>query len=619
MSNNIPRPTSLFSSFLSATGMTSFQTEQQNGNDDGYNGNNNSNNYTVESDTTLPPVPSSLLASTLPPSLLADAFSSNFASTGMSLDGTTTSATTTTATTTTSNTGGLVLPPRPRRMWEIQDKLRPIPPYYPPLDPNCTCLVTDVSASVVASRITECLRKRSIAAEYDEESAMAQCMTVDRSHFTIYLYRGNKSRSMVDQTIFSVPSPPIIVECQRQSGNVASFHSACYAVLQAAKGNDTGSDKRKPQFANGMEFQSLSPAVKRRRLLQTTSSSSSGRPETIQHRHASTVRRMSTISSPSMAAEAAFEGALELLQKDRLECQVLGMERLVNLTNEEISGGDVCDYVSQRLLQDDWLVDSFLMHPEAEQAMAALKTTKTKSKRDRSNQEFETTALIRSFLESPAAVAPSPRFTLSEKEDRNPTISPAASQGEEMSQEEYNHEAKLRSLALRVLCNALYSLQKSGSLQDILWPRKSEEEQSSKRKCGISNSNSVSEDCNISRLIQPPFLLSLVQDMQGASRPPSVSEIGFQLASVHESALAIRCLRLLAGCISDSNGIDDDDDDDDDMTTSFVQARVQDFLRNEVVLESLELARSYGRATHSVLQMEAEQTYAQLTEDVRSC
>jgi hypothetical protein len=37
------------------------------------------------------------------------------------------------------------------------------------------------------------------------------------------------------------------------------------------------------------------------------------------------------------------------------------------------------------------------------------------------------------------------------------------------------------------------------------------------------------------------------------------------------------------------------------------------------VLESLELARSCGRATHSVLQKEAERTYDQLTEDVRSC
>lgn len=293
----------------------------------------------------------------------------------------------------------------------------------------------------------------------------------------------------------------------------------------------------------------------------------------------------------------------------------------MNLTNLEISGEDVSRYVSERLLQDDWLLDSFLMHPEAEEAMATLKTTSKsiKSKRDRSNQEFENTALIRSFLESSAAVSPSSRVLSLETEDRNPTISPSASQSEDFSIEECTHEARLRSLALRVLCNALYSLKESGDLQRILMPHKSDEEQTSKRKCGIANTttSNLCDEVKASRLIQPPFLMSLVQDMQGASRPPSVSEIGFKLASVHESALAIRCLRLLAGSTSASTNADNNSDDD--IESSSALTRVQDFLRNEVVLESLELARSCGRATHTVLQKEAERTYTQLTEDVRSC
>lgn len=591
--SNPPRPPSLLSSFLSATGMTAPYTQTD---DDVVEDNKH--------ETTLPPVPSFLLASTLPPALLSDPFSSQF-----SLDGTVASSA--------AGTSGSI-PPRPRRLWQLQDKLRPIPPYYPPLDPNCTCLVTDVSASLVAVRITECLRKRSIAAEYDEESATAQCMTVDRAHFTIHLYRGSKSSAMENEdAILAAPvPPPIIVECQRQSGNVASFHTACSAVLHAAKGNDTGSDRRKPQFTNGMEFRSLSPALKRCKLVHNSSS----RPRPI-HQRSSNRSMMSTLSTPSMAAEAAFEGARELLQKDRLECQVLGMERLVNLTNLEISGEDVSRYVSQRLLQDDWLLDSFLMHPEAEQAMATLKTTSksNKSKWDRSNQEFENTALLRSFLESSAAVTSSSRFVSLETEDRNPTISPSGSQSEDLSLEECTHEAKLRSLALRVLCNSLYSLKQSGDLQGILLPHKSDEEQTSKRKCGIANTSiNLGDEVKASRLIQPPFLMSLVQDMQGASRPPSVSEIGFQMASVHESALAIRCLRLLAGG-SSSTSTDNNSDDDDDIASSSALTRVQDFLRNEVVLESLELARSCGRATHTVLQKEAERTYTQLTEDVRSC
>ena len=174
-------------------------------------------------------------------------------------------------------------------------------------------------------------------------------------------------------------SSSVLVECQRQSGSVTSFHAACSAVLQAAKGNDTGSDERPSHSTNCMEFQSLSPAAKRRKLVHSP--------------HASPRQRMSTLATPSMAAEAAFEGARELLQKDRLEAQVLGMERLVNLTSQDISGQDVCHYVSQRLLQDGWLIDSFLMHPEAEQAMAESTAMKSKSgRRDRSNLEHETTA-----------------------------------------------------------------------------------------------------------------------------------------------------------------------------------------------------------------------------------
>jgi hypothetical protein len=552
----------------------------------------------------------------LPSLLLADSFSFRFPS-GLTIDGTTTNS---------SNSSTLAndimgsVPPRPRRLWAIQDKLRAVPQYYPPLDRNCICLVTDVSASLVAGRITECLRKRSIAAEYDEESATAQCMTVDRVRFTVHLYRGNKilnDSSATCDVIFNTASPPIIVECQRQSGSVTSFHAACHAVLLAAKGNDTGSDERKPQCTNGMEFQSLSPAVKRRKLLHETSSRQQVLLSAHQRYAASNSRTYSTVSDPPMAAEAAFEGARELLQKDRLECQILGMERLVNLTNEEIAGKDASRYISHRLLQDDWLIDSFLMHPEAEQAMATIKSTKisVKCKRDRSNQELETTALIRSFLESSVAVTFSPRFSLVETEDRNPTTASASSHSpsDELSPEECSHEAKLRALALRVLCNALYTLSQSGELHHILLPRKQEDRQNSKRKCGIANiSSGSSEECKASRLIQPPFLLSLVQDMQGASRPPSVSEIGYKMASVHEAALAIRCLRLLA------RGVAGNCKQDRDASVAN-PVRVQEFLRNVVVLESLELARSCGRATHSVLQKEAERTYDQLTEDVRSC
>jgi hypothetical protein len=94
-----------------------------------------------QSDNNMLQRPSSLLASTLPEWKLSSPTSSQLA------------------------------PPRPRRLWAVNDtSLRPIPSFYPPMDPKCTVYISDASPSVLAVRIAECLRKRSISVEYDEES-----------------------------------------------------------------------------------------------------------------------------------------------------------------------------------------------------------------------------------------------------------------------------------------------------------------------------------------------------------------------------------------------------------------------------------------------------------------
>jgi hypothetical protein len=59
------------------------------------------------------------------------------------------------------------------------------------LDPNCTAYVGDASPSVVAIRIAECLRKRSIAVEYDEE-AVSNCslsIYIWNRRGAIYIYK----------------------------------------------------------------------------------------------------------------------------------------------------------------------------------------------------------------------------------------------------------------------------------------------------------------------------------------------------------------------------------------------------------------------------------------------
>lgn len=94
----------------------------------------------------LPPAPDSLLSNSLPRSLLQGSFLS-------------------------ANSESQHIPyARPRTLWNIQDSgLQHIPKFYPPLNPNCTTFVGDAAPSVVAYRIVECLRKRSIAVEYDDD------------------------------------------------------------------------------------------------------------------------------------------------------------------------------------------------------------------------------------------------------------------------------------------------------------------------------------------------------------------------------------------------------------------------------------------------------------------
>ena len=184
---------------------------------------------------------------------------------------------------------------------------------------------------------------------------------------------------------------------------------------------------------------------------------------------------------------------------------------------------------------------------------------------------------------------------------------------EQLTREELRHEARLRSLALRVFCNALDYLSGTKELPEILHPFVNDRQTSHKAHPSIRKS---------SRWVKPAFLLSLVQDLQGAGRPPSVSETGYKLASVHEAAMAARCLRLLAGYRGDEGSGNTEcvyQEQNSHESCGEGQEAVRDFLRSEAILERLEYARSCGRTAHAKLHYEAECTYNKLTEDDRSC
>jgi hypothetical protein len=288
---------------------------------------------------------------------------------------------------------------------------------------------------------------------------IATCLTCDRCNFVINLYQGSaKNAHGVDF------SHGVVVECLRVSGSVLSFHRACRAVLQAASGKSTGDDHRKSYTTSVLEF---------RRLKTSRATATLARPK----------------SDMSAAAAHALEQARVLLKKDRLDCQELGMERLVGLTNPETCGGEISLEVSLQVLQEDWLVQ-YLIEPAEDEGPTSAATIMS--------------ACTSSLLEGESSA----------------NINSTEATTKRMVLEEVRHEGKLRACALRVLCNSLAVVAEGKMLEKVV------------KQAGCP-------------LVNEQLLVALVQDLKGANRPPSVVMAGYKLSSAHEAALALRCLRIL--------------------------------------------------------------------------
>jgi len=75
---------------------------------------------------------------------------------------------------------------------------------------------------VVSGRISDCLRSRSIHAEYVQEKALASCQTADNVHIRIRLFAGKDEGT-------------VIVHVHRMKGCGFSFRDDCSAILDAAQ------------------------------------------------------------------------------------------------------------------------------------------------------------------------------------------------------------------------------------------------------------------------------------------------------------------------------------------------------------------------------------------------
>jgi hypothetical protein len=494
-------------------------------------------------------------------------------------------------------------PPRPRRLWKVSDTAIPsVPELYPPLDRRCTAYVSDAPPSVVAVRVSEALRLRGVSAEYDEEAGTATCMTVDRCHFIVHLWRGksrdgasvssgmNTSQDLSFDSFpggsASVPISPtkisldgVLVECVRVRGSVLTFHRTVQAVLQAAKSHDSGRDVRPSRQLAPTEWGRQQPP-----------------PRQVQQDHVAPVMDKKLLpptkssKTYTIAALEALEHALQLLRKDRLQPQILAMESLVALTDPETSGLDTAMYVALAVLgahvtatekssqssdsnyflteiHEQWImqlvVERQLPGEAAADAQAAAASASATA-----DASFSFACPLGGVGGSDNNHNNLNESSEMDQHQRTMTHHTHGSLGDE------DHGGMMRALALRAFSNAL----------DIL-----DREQPKVLKSILAS--------KCPHLTATPLLRALVEDVQGAHRPPAVVA-GTRLASQHEAVLAIRCLRLLG--------------------THSPTAK-QHIISSDDTLCTLQKAKEIGSSTHQVLAEEADMAYSTLTEEDRSC
>lgn len=197
--------------------------------------------------------------------------------------------------------------------WSVPDgSLQSVPDYFA-LE-RTSRFVAGTGASIVSARISDCLRRRSIATKFDNTKAKAKCVNVDFVQFRIRLFAGRNEYKN-----------GVIVEVQRRSGGSLSFHRDCRALLDSAEGLDFASESREETKCSlsGFGFLKSSEDIELSRKRSEESSAS------------------------------ALEIAAELLKKDRIDANTLGMESLSYLTDNTKSSELVAKQISRNIILDD--------------------------------------------------------------------------------------------------------------------------------------------------------------------------------------------------------------------------------------------------------------------------
>ncbi|KAL7463712.1 LOW QUALITY PROTEIN: hypothetical protein ACHAXS_004072 [Conticribra weissflogii] len=132
----------------------------------------------------------------------------------------------------------------PAQRWVVSEKvLTPRPTDFPPLE-KTSRVVSGVSASDLAVRITGCLQTRSVKAKYSKTEVLAKCRNTEFVKFYVRLFSEQEG---------------ILVEVQKIYGDSMSFVRDSRAILDAAEGKAVSKpDEEKPLFlslpVSQMEF-----------------------------------------------------------------------------------------------------------------------------------------------------------------------------------------------------------------------------------------------------------------------------------------------------------------------------------------------------------------------------
>lgn len=450
--------------------------------------------------------------------------------------------------------------------WQVQDdRLKPIPPLHPPIHPCCMVYVGDNSAtpSIIAYRISECLRKRSIVVEYDSETTTptATCLNQEGVMFVIYLYRGGKGSmgtsvgsnhaldsgvndSFDSQTLTYNKkkyekidfSHGIIVECMRIRGDVISFHRDCRAILSCARGDSDGlDDLRSSKVA--LLHSSLGFGCQKSRARHAVGAIVQIQdnvelldvdeiPNNVLHgfkRNRFVSQSQNEYNNATKATFQALTHAFRNIEKDRLDCRLLGMESLVMLTDVRCCGVERAYLASLTVLGSCTSNKRWLQGPFA-------------SKRDddsygshhisRIHERVMAFAKGNGMSLSSSQRTTSPTHLLAESDHRGHDNN---YEHDELDDHETNNDIQqecaitkeynvhLRRNALHILANAFDNIIRYCDDFPLL-PRPS---------------------CDDVTTVE--FLERLGEDLSGATRPPMTT-----LGSAHESCYAAKILRLLS-------------------------------------------------------------------------